>query len=94
MVGDAVEDLAQVGSRLLIAEGRVERTEAHAEVPILHLIVRRLLDRTGLLDGLAQRDGDGSAWAERVISRADEVRRPEPGSRQDPVKLPPIRDFR
>lgn len=87
---------ALIAARLLIVEGRVERTEAHAEVPILHLVVRRLLDRSDLLDGLAQvdGDGDGSAWAERALDRADEVRKPEPGSRQDAVRLPPSRDFR
>jgi error-prone DNA polymerase len=39
-----------VAARLLVAEGRVERTEAH--VPILHLIARRLEDRSELLHGL------------------------------------------
>jgi error-prone DNA polymerase len=43
---------ALLAARLLIAEGRVERVDEHAEVPILHVIVRRLIDRSDLLDGL------------------------------------------
>ncbi|MCU0889482.1 MAG: error-prone DNA polymerase, partial [Rubritepida sp.] len=39
-----------VAARLLVAEGRVERTEAH--VPILHLVARRLEDRSDLLHDL------------------------------------------
>ncbi|MFC0406771.1 error-prone DNA polymerase [Roseomonas elaeocarpi] len=41
-----------VGARLILAEGRVEREEADTEVPVIHLVVRRLLDRTDLLDAL------------------------------------------
>jgi error-prone DNA polymerase len=84
---------ALVAGRLLIAKGRVEREVEHAEVPITHLIVRRLLDRSDLLDRLLKVD-DGTAdpnWAERSLGRADEVRRPEPGRR---LKLPNSRDFR
>ena len=83
-----------VGARLLVAEGRVERLEEHVEIPVNHLIVSRLEDRSDLLDSLSLTD-QGGAWAERVIGRADEVRRPEPGSRrQTPTKMPPSRDFR
>ena len=35
-----------------VAEGRVERETERAEVPITHLICRRLIDRSDLLDGL------------------------------------------
>lgn len=85
---------ALVAARLLVAEGRVERETQRAEVPITHLIVRRLLDRSDLLDGLSAIDGGGD-WAERALGRADEVRRPEPGSRgPTPAKLPRSRDFR
>ena len=69
-------------------------------MPITHLIVRRLADRSDLLDGLAALDGaeagtDGGGWADRAIGRADEVRRPEPGSREaPPTKMPRSRDFR
>jgi error-prone DNA polymerase len=89
---------ALIGARLLVAEGRVERETEHAEVPIIHLICRRLTDRSDLLDGLlvADRgDGDGGAWGDRVLGRADEVRRPEPGSAAAaPPRLPRSRDFR
>jgi error-prone DNA polymerase len=83
---------ALVAARLLIAEGRVERETERAEVPITHLICRRLVDRSDLLDGLGL-VGDGGEWAGRALGRADEVRRPEPGS-QRPAKLTRSRDFR
>ena len=85
---------ALIGGRLLLAEGRVERVVEHAEVPITHLIVRRLTDRSDLLDGLLQDSAAGSAWAERNIGRADEVRRPDPGNRAPKAALPASRDFR
>jgi error-prone DNA polymerase len=90
---------ALVSGRLLLAEGRVERETQHAEVPIAHLIVRRLTDCSDLLDGLPQgkeapERGDAT-WAERSLGRADEVRRPEPGARRPPrARLPASRDFR
>lgn len=62
---------AVVSARLVLAEGRVERTEA--EVPILHLIVRRLTDRSDLLDGLHALDAPAVV---RGLARADEVKRP------------------
>jgi error-prone DNA polymerase len=85
---------ALVSGRLLIAEGRVEREVEHAEVPITHLIVRRLIDRSDLLNRLVEIDGGTASpgWAERSLGRADEVRRPEPGSSRP--KLPNSRDFR
>ena len=87
---------ALVAGRLLVAEGRVERQEEHAEVPIIHLVVRRLIDRSDLLGclsdpGIAAGDGD---WVDRLLGRADEVRRPEPGNRRAGPKLPGSRDFR
>ena len=86
---------ALVGARLLVAEGRVERETEHAEVPIVHVIVRRLVDRSDLLDGLSSVDDGNAAWAGRALRRADEVRRPEPGSRASPpARLPRSRDFR
>jgi error-prone DNA polymerase len=85
---------AMLASRLLVAEGRVERLAEKVEVPINHLIVGSQIDRSDLLDGLSLAD-HGGAWAERSLGQADEVRRPEPGSRQAlPAKLPPSRDFR
>ena len=85
---------ALVAARLLIAEGRVERETERAEVPITHLICRRLVDRSDLLDGLGL-VGDGGEWAGRALGRADEVRRSEPGLRSpSPAKLPKSRNFR
>jgi error-prone DNA polymerase len=85
---------ALVAGRLLIAEGRVEREVEQAEVPITHLIVRRLIDRSDLLNLLVETDGGTTSpdWAERSLGWADEVRRPEPGSARP--KLPGSRDFR
>jgi error-prone DNA polymerase len=86
----------------------VEREAEHAEIPIIHLIVRTLTDCSDLLDSLAQGEdaagpelpmnstgaGD-TAWAERSLGRADEVKRPEPGGRRPPqARLPASRDFR
>ncbi|MFC7543859.1 hypothetical protein ACFQU2_36570 [Siccirubricoccus deserti] len=45
---------ALIAGRLLLAEGRVEREAEHAEIPIIHLIVRKLTDCSDLLDSLAQ----------------------------------------
>ena len=84
---------AMIGARLLVAEGRVERIDAHAEVPILHLVVRKLTDRSDLLNGLGAVEGAEGAW-DRMPGRADEVRRPDTGSRQDAARMPPSRDFR
>src|SRR3712207_345409 len=85
---------ALVGARLLVAEGRVERETERAEVPITHLVCRRLVDRSDLLDGLSSIDGGDAAWAGRALGRADEVRRPEPGSATQAGRLPRSRDFR
>ena len=75
---------ALVSGRLLIAEGRVEREVAQAEVPITHLIVERLIDRSDLLSRLVEIDGatQDQDWTEKALGRADEVRRPEPGSQR------------
>jgi error-prone DNA polymerase len=87
---------ALVAGRLLIAEGQVERQVEHAEVPVTHLVVRRLVDRPDLLGCLTDPElgaGD-SDWVDRVLGRADEVRRPEPGSQRSGPRLPGSRDFR
>jgi error-prone DNA polymerase len=81
---------AVVASRLVVAEGRVERLES-AEVPIIHLLVARIEDRSDLLDGLHLM---GEARWEAAMARADEVRRPNP--RDDPrarIRMPASRDF-
>lgn len=82
---------AVVSARLVVAEGRVERTEA--EVPIVHLIVQRLLDRSDLLFGLAALDRPDAAgpWR-KTLARADEVEKPD--LRGGPrARLPRSRDF-
>ncbi len=90
---------AVVGARLVLAEGRVERTETK-EVPIIHLVVRRLHDWTRLLDGLHTLDD--ANW-DRVLANADEVRSPTLHDPRDPqisaakrgqAAMPPSRDFR
>src|SRR3954464_9754945 len=85
---------ALASGRLLGAEGRVEREVEHAEVPITHLIVRRLVDRSDLLNRLVEIDGGQASpdWTDRPLARADGVGRPEPGSPRP--KLPGSRDFR
>ncbi|WP_431305518.1 error-prone DNA polymerase [Sediminicoccus sp. BL-A-41-H5] len=81
-----------VAARLVIAEGRLERTEAH--VPILHLLVRKLEDHSALLHGLHELDGD--TWA-RGIAHADEVLRPnlspDPRVKRKEALRQPSRDF-
>jgi error-prone DNA polymerase len=74
---------ALVAGRLLIAEEWMEREVAHAEVPITHLTLRRLVDCSDLLDSFAAMDSDapGSDWVEWRLGHADEVRRPEPSRR-------------
>jgi len=91
---------AVVGARLVLAEGRVERVES-SEVPIIHLVVRRLHDWSALLDGLHLLE-DPAAW-NRTLARADEVRSPNLHDPRDPAiraakrgaaAMPPSRDFR
>jgi len=84
---------ALLGSRLLFVEGRVEREDKHSEVPIIHLIARRLIDHSDLLHVLTDIDGkEDGVWADRGLGRADEVKRPDPGSHR--ITMPPTRDFR
>ena len=96
--GIAARDRAAlVSGRLLLAEGRVEREVAQAAVPITHLIVDRLIDRSDLLSQMAEIDGgtQDRDWAEQALGRADEVRRSGPDSQRPPkVTLPGSRDFR
>jgi error-prone DNA polymerase len=90
---------AVIGARLVLAEGRVERTET-SEVPIIHLVVRKLLDWSHLLDGLHTLED--ANW-DRVLANADEVRSPNLHAPRDPAiraarkgsaVMPPSRDFR
>ncbi|MCR0984951.1 hypothetical protein [Roseomonas populi] len=85
---------ALVGACLVVGEGRVERLAENVEVHVNNLIVTRPEDRTDLLDRLSVADQGGNR-AERSLGRADEVKRPDPGShRTTATKLPPSRDFR
>jgi error-prone DNA polymerase len=84
---------AMIGARLMVAEGRIERETEHAEVPITHLICRKLVDRGDLLRQLSVSESDPN-WADASLGRADEVRRPDPGSARVKAGLPPSRDFR
>ncbi|MCO6415689.1 hypothetical protein JYK14_05785 [Siccirubricoccus sp. KC 17139] len=61
-------------------------------MPIIHLTVDRLVDRSDLLDGLGEIEG-GSAGLDRALGRADEVRRPDPGSRRPRIEQK-TRDFK
>jgi len=87
---------AVIMARLIVAEGRVERHE-QSEVPIIHLLVKKLSDRSDLLESLPQMDGV-QPW-HRTLSRADEVVKPQ--VRRDAreerarmaARLPPSRDF-
>jgi error-prone DNA polymerase len=81
---------AVVAARLVVAEGRVERTEA--EVPIVHLIVQRLLDRSDLLSSLAALDRPEAEPWRRALARADEVEKGEVRGGPRP-RLPRSRDF-
>jgi error-prone DNA polymerase len=79
-----------VGARLIVAEGTVERHDA-SEVPILHLLVRRVEDRTDLLEGLHLQEAP--RW-DAAMARADEVRRPDYRRDTPPrLRMPPSRDF-
>jgi DNA polymerase III alpha subunit len=69
-------------SRLLVVEGRVEREDEHAEVPIVHLIAARLIDRSELLEVLPAID-------EAVT--AGTAAQPAGSPR---IMMPPTRDFR
>ena len=84
---------AMIGARLMVAEGRIERETEHAEVPITHLICRRLIDRGDLLRQLSISEND-PGWADATLGGADEVRRPDPGSVRAKAGLPASRDFR
>jgi error-prone DNA polymerase len=62
-------------------------------VPIIHLIVQRLTDRSDLLFGLAALDRPKAAepWR-KALARADEVEKPDLRD-APPARLPRSRDF-
>ena len=76
-----------------MADAQVERETERAEVPVTHLICRRLEDRSDLLGSLMQ-GGVPEGWNDRAIGHADEVRRPDPGSARPIRSMPNSRDFR
>jgi len=84
---------AMVGARLLVAEGRVERETEQAEVPITHLVCRRLADRSDLLNGLLRSEVEKS-WSDAALQGGGEVRWPEPSSARSTARMPDSRDFR
>ena len=84
---------ALIGSRLMVAEGRIERETEHAEVPITHLICRKLINRSDLLRQLNMSAAD-AVWENAGLGSADEARRPGPGSTAATAGLPASRDFR
>jgi error-prone DNA polymerase len=61
-------------------------------VPITHLLCRKLIDWTDLLNGLMQADRS-LEFGDAALGRADEVRRPDPGSARG-GRMPSSRDFR
>ncbi|GGJ41163.1 hypothetical protein [Neoroseomonas lacus] len=62
-----------------MVESRVDREDQHSEVPIVHLIASRLVDRSDLLEQLGKFNRqDDDAWAKRTLGRADEVNRRVP----------------
>jgi error-prone DNA polymerase len=62
-------------------------------VPIIHVVARRLIDRSELLDRL-QLAGADTNPADRTLGRTDEVRWPNPGSAAPRPNLRRSRDFR
>jgi error-prone DNA polymerase len=54
---------------------------------VIHVVAERLVDLSGLVRDLAEIDGDFG----QAIARADEIRRPDPGSRR---VFPEARNFR
>ena len=69
---------ALLTSRLIVVEGRIEREDEHAEVPIIHLIAARLVDRSDPLGQLGAMGEGGTPGPEEASE----------------VKMPAARDFR
>jgi error-prone DNA polymerase len=76
-----------------VAEGRIEREAEHAEVPITHLICRKLVDRSDLLGQLSVSERD-AALGDAAPDRVGAVRQHAPGSARPRAGLPASRDFR
>ncbi len=81
---------AVVAARLVVADGTVERLETKS-VPVIHLLIRSIIDRTDLLATLHHLDD--ARW-DSAMARADEVRHPDYRRDTPPrLRLPPSRDF-
>ena len=76
---------ALIGARLMLAEGRIEREADHSEVPITHLICRKLIDRSDLLGTLTLEEGP---------LNTDKPTPLRPGEAKATAGLPASRDFR
>jgi error-prone DNA polymerase len=76
----------------MLVEGTIQRETAQVEVPITHLLCRRLIDRTDLTNGLMQADYSAE-FGGAALGRADEVRRPEPRLAHGGSRMPASRDF-
>jgi error-prone DNA polymerase len=88
---------AVIGARLVEVHGTVERKDFGA-APIIHVVARRLIDRSPLLATLGTRGGD--VW-EAALAHADEVKSPNlhdsrvhPEIRRRAAYVPASRDFR
>jgi error-prone DNA polymerase len=53
-----------VAARLMVAEGVIERQDDGA-APIIHLLAKRISDRTDLLAALPERGAGTATWAAR-----------------------------
>jgi hypothetical protein len=69
----------------MLAEGQIERETDHSEVPITHLICRKLTDRSDLLRTLTQEEGPMAGHLAAP---------PKPSDTHAKAGLPPSRDFR
>lgn len=70
-----------MASRLMLVEGEVQRSEEG----VVHLIARRIVDRTGALNGLLLDEGEALASSESTTSLA--------GHPRNVRIMPPSRDF-
>ncbi|GAB0119807.1 error-prone DNA polymerase [Acidisoma sp. 7E03] len=75
---------ALIGAKLMVAEGRIEQETEHSEVPITHLICRKLLDRSDLLTRLNQS-------ADRAADQGESTQPPVRGGPS--YAFPRSRDF-
>ncbi|MCB8877818.1 hypothetical protein [Acidisoma silvae] len=90
-VGERVRS-AMIDAKLIVAKGRIERATEHANADHpSHL--RRLFDRSDPLPTLGVSESN-PRWNEANLGRADEVRRPNPGSVHPKAAMPASRDFR